>query len=106
MSDGGLAVALAESAMGGRCGCDIDISTIPGAADLDDIRTLFAESPSRFVVSVKKENAAEFEKLMAGTYFAKAGETNSTDKVVFKNKENTVISMTCAEIASAWKREI
>jgi phosphoribosylformylglycinamidine synthase len=84
----------------------VDIAGIPGAADLDDIRTLFAESPSRFVVSVKKENATEFEKLMAGNPFAKAGQTNSTDRVVFKSKGNTIISMTCAEIASAWKREI
>ena len=106
MSDGGLAVALAESAMGGMCGCDVDISGIPGAAGLDDIRILFAESPSRFVVSVKEENTAKFEKLMAGTPFAKAGETNSTDKVVFKRKGNTIISMTCAEIKTAWKREI
>ena len=106
MSDGGLAVALAESALGGMCGCDVDISSIPGAAGLDDIRTLFAESPSRFVVSVKKENAAKFEELMAGSPFARAGQTNSSDKVIFKNKGNTVLSITCAEIETAWKREI
>lgn len=106
MSDGGLAVALAESAMGGMCGCSIELSSIPGCKALDDTRALFAESPSRFVVSVKKENAAEFEELMAGTSFAKAGETNVSGKVEFQRNGKRVLSMTCAEIETAWKREI
>ena len=106
MSDGGLAVALAESAMGGMCGCDVDLSGIPGDAGLDDIRTLFAESPSRFVISVKKENAAEFEKLMAGAPLKKVGETNCSDAVAFKKDGKTILSITCDEIVKAWKREI
>ena len=101
MSDGGLAVALAESAMGGMCGCDVDLSGIPGDAGLDDIRTLFAESPSRFVISVKKENAAEFEKLMAGAPLKKVGETNCSDAVAFKKDGKTILSITCSEIVSA-----
>jgi phosphoribosylformylglycinamidine synthase len=106
MSDGGLAVALAESAMGGMCGCDVDLSGIPGDAALDDIRTLFAESPSRFVISVKKENADKFEKLMAGAPLKRAGETNSSDAVEFRKDGKTVLTITCDEIVKAWKREI
>ena len=75
-------------------------------AGLDDIRTLFAESPSRFVISVKKENADKFEKLMAGTPLKRAGETNSSDAVAFRKDGKSVLTITCDEIVKAWKREI
>lgn len=106
MSDGGLAVALAESALGGMCGCELDLAAVSGADTLDDTRALFAESPSRFVVSVKKENAADFEKVMAGAPCSRAGAVNNTDKVIFKRNNNTILAITCSEICDAWKREI
>ena len=73
---------------------------------MDDIRTLFAESPSRFVVSVRKENADRFEHLMAGSPFKLVGQTNSSDTVAFKKNGNNILTATCDEIVSAWKREI
>ncbi|MCQ2604532.1 MAG: AIR synthase-related protein [Spirochaetia bacterium] len=107
MSDGGLAVCVCESAMGGMCGCTIDTGKLPGVkADFEDARTLFCESPSRFVVSVKKENCAEFEKIMAGTPFARAGETNSGDEIIFRKGDKELIKIGLADVISAWKREI
>ena len=106
MSDGGLAVAACESALGGMCGCDIDLSGIPGDAGLDDIRTLFAESPSRFVISVKKGNADKFEALMAGTPFKRVGQTNGSGTVAFGRNGKAILAVTCDEIVKAWKREI
>jgi phosphoribosylformylglycinamidine synthase len=49
-SDGGLAVALAESAVMGGHGCEIELP--PG----DPHRTLFAESPSRAVVTCAQQD--------------------------------------------------
>ncbi len=54
-SDGGLAVALAESAFAGGFGMDI---TVPS------VEFLFSESASRFVVTVNPVNASLFEKLV------------------------------------------
>ena len=74
-SDGGLAVALAESAIVGDTGFAI---SMPG--DLPWHVTLFAESASRAVVTVTAENAARLEDLARGTDtpFARLGETGGT----------------------------
>jgi phosphoribosylformylglycinamidine synthase len=55
-SEGGLAVALAESCISGEelLGAEIDLSGIAGRVD----EVLFNESQSRIVVSIRRENAA------------------------------------------------
>lgn len=51
VSDGGLAVSLAEMCIGGDIGADIDLSMMDGLRS--DVR-LFSEAPSRWVVELKK----------------------------------------------------
>ncbi len=68
-SKGGLAVALSYSAMGGGIGADIDLSGID--RDFDDgdrtnLKLLYSETASRFVVSVKPEYSQQFENMMGG----------------------------------------
>ena len=58
ISDGGLAVAVTESAFGGGFGAEIDLTKF---TDLDLKAILFAESHSRFICSIKPENRARFE---------------------------------------------
>jgi phosphoribosylformylglycinamidine synthase len=62
LSDGGLAVTLAEMAFGGGFGWDVDLAKVgvetPGLA-------LAAEGRSRFVVEVREEDAARFERALA-----------------------------------------
>ncbi len=55
LSEGGLAIALAESALAGGFGVSV-------SADLTDAQ-LFSETQGRFVLSVSPEKTAEFEKL-------------------------------------------
>ena len=55
MSEGGFAVALCEKAFGAE-GLGADV-TISGSA----VTALFSESQSRFLVTVKEENAEAFE---------------------------------------------
>lgn len=66
-SDGGLAVAIAESAFAGGLGADIELGAIPLADEIrrDDF-ILFSESPSRFLVTVEPVNREEFESQFAG----------------------------------------
>jgi phosphoribosylformylglycinamidine synthase subunit PurL len=86
-SDGGLAVALAESAIAGDCGFAVDP---PG--DLPLHLTLFAESASRAVVSVAPEKVAAFEVLAADREvpFARLGETGGPRMVFAESFELTV----------------
>jgi phosphoribosylformylglycinamidine synthase subunit PurL len=58
LSDGGLAVALAESCLRGRTGCRI---RLPG----DPFTWLFSESAARAIVAVRPGAAAEFASLRA-----------------------------------------
>lgn len=63
ISDGGLAVALAESAAGGKLGADI------GLGDIGDLRldaVLFGEAQSRITFSVAKDDAGHVSELLGG----------------------------------------
>ncbi|GBG96196.1 phosphoribosylformylglycinamidine synthase subunit PurL [Lactococcus termiticola] len=73
LSEGGLAVALAESAFAGKFG--VDVTTGLSSAQL------FSESQGRFVLSVKPEAVADFEAL-AGAQATKLGTV--TEEAVLK----------------------
>lgn len=103
LSDGGLAVTLAESAMAGRLGCSIDLAAVKEAADFETARLLFCETPSRFLVSVSPEKVADFEKALEGAVFACLGEVTATDCVEVRRGQKRVISMEIQEIEKAWK---
>jgi phosphoribosylformylglycinamidine synthase len=70
LSEGGLAVAVAEMAFAGGLGADL---TSHGAPGLDDLAALFAETPTRFLLEVKSTNANMFESAFAGLPLAKLG---------------------------------
>ena len=55
LAEGGLAVALAEMAMGAERGARVDLARIPGAAECSPAASLFAESPTRFLVEVQAD---------------------------------------------------
>ncbi|MDR0675749.1 MAG: phosphoribosylformylglycinamidine synthase subunit PurL, partial [Elusimicrobiota bacterium] len=64
-SDGGLGVAIAEMAIAGDKGVDIDISNIVGKNENgSSIIKLFSESASRFIIEVNPENTKDFEKIL------------------------------------------
>lgn len=68
-AEGGLAVAVAESAFTNQLGVDITVEM--------PVENMFAETQSRFVLSVKPEKQAEFEAL-AGDKAVKIGEVTNT----------------------------
>ncbi|MGI0131686.1 MAG: phosphoribosylformylglycinamidine synthase subunit PurL [Thermoplasmata archaeon] len=71
ISDGGLAVTLAEMAFGGRMGFTVDLARTglagPGLA-------LAAEGSSRWVVEVPSGSTSAFERTMPGSTFTRLGE--------------------------------
>jgi phosphoribosylformylglycinamidine synthase len=99
VSDGGLAVALAESCLGGRLGAVIDADGLPGG--LQGI--LFGEGPSRFVVEVKPENAGAFERVMAGSACRKIGSVSADDVLVIRRGGAEILRAGLDEIETAWK---
>ena len=96
--DGGLAIALAESAMAGGTGFAV---SIPG--DLPSHVALFAESASRAVVTVDPARASELEDLAADLRvpFARIGETGGP-RMVF----DQIADVTVDEAAAAYEDAI
>ena len=97
MSDGGLAVALAESAFGGNKGCSIDIP----ATEIGALAELFAESHSRFVVTVPESNAKAFEKLFADDC-RKLGYVNDEENMTIVIDGKEVIQSKIRDLFEAW----
>ena len=106
-SDGGLAVALAESAFAGDLGVSVDLRLLPTLdIDRDDL-CLFSESPGRFVVTVKPEQVKAFEQHLRGCAVARVG-------VVTEERQLTMIGLggdqilaePLAELRQAWIRPL
>ena len=102
---GGLAVAFAKSAMGGRLGFDIDLGKIPAEAGLSDIEILFSESNSRFVLTCKPEKADALEKALAGFDFAKIG-TVTENPVLSLNSASGTVSIALDELVDNYKKTL
>ncbi|NOY08621.1 MAG: phosphoribosylformylglycinamidine synthase [Spirochaetes bacterium] len=105
LSDGGFGVALAESALGGRLGAEVALDRIPGkgTGTMDDYRVLFCESPSRFLVSVKKDKKETFKKLFTGLPCAEIGMVTENGEITVRRGKKNVLSLSVADIERAWK---
>ncbi len=90
---GGLAVALAKSAIGGLLGADVSLKNLPGDSARDDF-TIFSESMGRILVSVAPQNKTHFEKLMRDSPVKQIGKVTSDPKIKVKGlKDNTIVSV-------------
>lgn len=96
LAEGGLAVALSESAIGTNLGAKIMITGNPVSA-------LFSESQSRFLLTVKKENKAEFEKL-TGT--ALIGEVTEQPLLQILHNRETIVNVSVDTLEFAWRGAI
>ncbi|GAW66189.1 phosphoribosylformylglycinamidine synthase [Geoanaerobacter pelophilus] len=110
LSDGGLAVAAAESAFAGGFGMELDLANIAfkgDAADKKDAVLLFSESASRLLVMVRPEKAEAFEKAMAGTTFAKIGAVTEAKNVSVKGLSGkVVVNAAISELKAAWQEPL
>ena len=66
LSDGGLAVALAETAFAGGFGVDVCLGRLDAPSGLSAAVLLFSESASRLLVTVRPEHQAAFDALFTG----------------------------------------
>jgi phosphoribosylformylglycinamidine synthase len=87
-SDGGIAVALAESAFAGGLGMDISI---------DDAESLFSETASRFIVTVHPHNVDHFELTVPAQHIGFVREDN-----IFKI--SSLINTDINSLKKAWQK--
>jgi len=106
-SDGGLGVALAETAFAGALGLEVDLRKVPcSGVDRNDV-LLFSESQSRFVVTVRRENQAAFEGCLKGKAFSKVGKVvkGSNFQVIGLNGK-VVVRADIFALKEAWQHPL
>jgi phosphoribosylformylglycinamidine synthase len=91
-AEGGLAVALAEMAIGGELGFSVDLSKVTLEGNLTSNEIAFSESLSRFIVEVAPENSEAFEAIFAGLPFARIGEVQAGDSLNFASTQLSLVT--------------
>ena len=104
ISDGGLAAAVCESALGGRLGAEIDLGALPAVEGLSDWELLFSESQSRFIVTVCPCAVAEFFTLTSGLDVKPIGTVTERQEVRFLRGPSVRASCSVGDIEKAFKR--
>lgn len=99
LSEGGLAVALAESLFGAsKLGAKVNISGEP-------VSELFSETQSRFLLSIKPENQAAFEALVEDAICI--GSVTADNKLVVEtSSDSKVLEADVEDLQTAWKGAI
>jgi phosphoribosylformylglycinamidine synthase len=106
-SDGGLAVALAETSLAGMLGMDIDLKSVPCKGKKRNDYILFSETASRFIVTIHPEDKKSFEKIMAGNIAGLIGMVNSGNSLEVKGIEGrTIIREKIGGLKRAWQKTI
>ncbi len=107
ISDGGFAVALCESAIGGRLGASMELDDIPVSFSRKDMkRLLFCETPSRFIISVSPEKKEIFEHAFNELPHALIGKVTDDALIKMIMQDQPVLNITLDEIVKAWKTAI
>jgi len=111
LSEGGLAVALAEMAIAGGLGVDVSLREIPtpGAKWYNPAILLFSESPTRFVLEVEEDSVSALFDLINGDLFdgisvSWVGEVVADPRLTIRNQlSREVIDAPIADLKSAWQ---
>jgi len=101
---GGLAIAIAKSAIAGQMGVEINLNKLAGFATRDDA-ALFSESQGRILVTVAPEQQADFEKLCANVPYALVGRVRADRTVkVYGINGATVVQTDITRLTASYKK--
>ena len=103
LSDGGLAVAVAEMCIGGRTGATLDLDLVPALEAMTRTELLYSESASRLMVSVRPDMASFFEAQMHGTIFARVGQVTDDGVLKLSSGSSVLCSEGVEDLAKAFK---
>jgi phosphoribosylformylglycinamidine synthase len=105
LSEGGLAVAIAEMAFAGDIGVKIDLEKVfcNKEIDRDDI-IMFSESNSRFLVEVSPQHQKDFESLMKDCPYGLIGQTQKVKKLQINGLDGKpVMNESLNGLKESWK---
>jgi phosphoribosylformylglycinamidine synthase subunit PurSL len=106
LSEGGLAVAVAEMAFAGGVGADIAGWDTPLGVPVE-VR-LFSESQGRFVVEVRRADAPEFEAFLSlDVPWQSIGETTTEQRLrIAAANRDWIVSLELAALKEAWQKPL
>lgn len=99
LSEGGLAVALAEMAFSGKAGIRVDLDGVPAAKDCSAAEILFGETPGRLLIEVAPEHVAAAR--AAGAVVI--GESTNERWLHVTHKGSTLIDAAVADLKPIWQ---
>ncbi|MBN1613611.1 MAG: phosphoribosylformylglycinamidine synthase [Deltaproteobacteria bacterium] len=106
-SDGGLGVAIAETAFAGGLGLSVNLSSVPAVGIDRDDTLLFSESQSRFVVTIDPADRNRFELIMKGCTHARIGEVLPEGRLrVMGRKGDAIIDEDIGRLKKAWQQPL
>ncbi|MEF3697613.1 AIR synthase-related protein [Desulfolutivibrio sp.] len=112
LSDGGLGVALAEMAIGGRLGCQADLALAQAAGihagdgGMSDIELLYSESPGRLLATVSPDNQEAFEALFAGQAASCLGRVTDSGEVALTRGDRVLAGENVENLALAFAKTL
>lgn len=99
---GGLAAALAKTAVAGKLGISADLTKLPGAAKEFDTK-LFSESQGRLVVTIPSKSSRQFHALLRGVEYVTVGEVTKKESLELKFTDKKV-SLSVESLANAYQK--
>ena len=102
LSEGGLAVALAEMCLAGRLGAQIDIAGL-SSDTLTAQEALFSESNGRLLLEVRPEDAATLEALLGAVTLLPLGTVTAEPTLQITTGGQALINLPVNELVQAWK---
>jgi phosphoribosylformylglycinamidine synthase len=115
LSEGGLAVAVAEMAFAGGFGADLELALVPGDDSLNwkdafenaVVARLFGESNTRFVCEVRPKDTGAFEAAIGGAVYAQFGLVTKRDQLTIHfDKAVMLVQCKLAALKEAWQRPL
>ncbi len=102
-SDGGLGVALAESAFAGGFGMALDLSIVHDKNPLRIDKLLFSESQSRFVTTVSSQNRETFEKLFKDQACYYLGKVTQAPDLTITLNNKIILQASVWDLKESWQ---
>lgn len=102
-SDGGMAVALAEMAMGGRLGCEINLDAVSTQESMNVWELMYSESASRHIVTVRPDLAPLLDALGMWQICRPIGHVTENSRMILQSGDSTIVDVEVEELALAFK---
>ena len=115
LSEGGLAVALAEMAFAGGCGARVSLDAVPHRIDATAVPSLetvlmFAESNSRLLCEVSPDDQQAFEACLHAVPHARIGQVTDDARLTIRMAQATqsqpVLEAEVFELKEAWQKPL